>query len=108
MYHAATKDLYPTCFFTNITTHTSADKTTYIHFSAGFGKRKIRRTETNPYILTIHFFYKKVKCLFQISEGNILINIQSLYLVKETMASRTHGFIPVHTTGHDHADGKFS
>src|SRR6185503_10075771 len=104
MHHAATQDLYPSRFFTYVASDAAANKTTHIHLGAGLGERKIRRPEPHLYILSIHFPYKKIKRLLQVSERNILINIQSFHLVKKAMASRTHGFISIHTPGIDATD----
>src|SRR6185436_2229312 len=97
MHHPATEDLHPTSFFADAAACTTADETTHIHFSAGFGKGKIRRTETNLHVLAIHFFYKKIKGLFQVGERNILIDIQSFHLVKKTMAPGADGLVAVNT-----------
>src|SRR6218665_369869 len=99
MDHAATQDLYPACFFADITTGSAADKTGYIHFSAWLCEWKIRRAETNFYILAVHFFHEEIKRLLQICERYVFINIKTFYLVEKAMAARTYGFISVNTPG---------
>src|SRR5688572_15270417 len=107
MHHAAAKDLEPAGFLTHVTTGAFAKHTTDIHLGAWFSKGKIGGTETDLYIAAIHFFYKKVKRLFQIGERNIFIDIQTFHLVKETMTPRTHRFISIHTAGTNNADRQF-
>src|SRR5262249_17857742 len=107
MHHAASQYFYPSGMLTHIATNTSANEATDIHFSTRFSKRKIRRTETNLYILTKHFLYEKIKCLLQIGEGNIFINIQSFCLMKKAMRPCTDSFIPVNTTGTNNPDWWF-
>src|SRR5216117_585760 len=104
MHHAASKNFEPTSMFANAATLAFAKGTTNIHFGTGFSKWKKRRTETNLYIRAIHFFHKEVKCLFQIGERNIFINIQTLNLMKEAMTSCTYCFIAIYTTGINSAD----
>src|SRR4030095_2717335 len=102
MHHAAAKYLQPTGFLTYVAAGAFAQHATDIHLSTWFGKWKIRRTETDLYPAiggAIHFFCKKVKRLFQISERNIFIYIQTFHLVEETMTSCTYGFISIYTTG---------
>src|SRR5687767_8071641 len=108
MYHTAAKDLEPTSFFANITTSPFAKHATDIHFGAWLGKWKIRRTETDLHIAAIHFLCKKVKSLFQISERNIFINIQSFHLVKETMTSCTYCFISIYAAGTNNTYRQFA
>src|SRR5688572_21236534 len=108
MHHTAAKDFKPACFLAHIAAGTLAKHAADIHLGAGLSKWKIRRTETDLYIAAIHFFCKKVKRLFQISERNVFINIQSFNLVKETMASCTHRFISVHTAGTNDTDRQFA
>src|ERR1051325_7423312 len=108
MHHTAAKYLQPACMFTNIATSAFTQHATDIHFSTWFCKWKIRRTETDLNIAAIHFFCKEVKCLFKISERNILIDVQSFHLVKETMASCTYGFISIDTARTNNADGQFA
>ena len=105
MHHAATQDFYPTCFLTDITTAAAADKTAYIHFSAGFGKRKIRRPETYLNIFPVHFFYKKYKVCLRSANETFSSIYNPFYLVKEAMAPRAYGFIPVYTAGTYNPDG---
>ena len=68
MDHTAAEDLDPACFFTNVATYATAYKTAHIHFRARFGKWELRRPEAHLYVFPIHFFYKKIKCLFEIGE----------------------------------------
>src|SRR5574338_1601182 len=108
MHHTTSKNFHPTGLFADTATFASTNETTDIHFSAGLGKWKIGRTESWLNILAIHFLRKEIKCLFQISETYMLINIQSFHLVKETMRSCTHSFISIYTARANDTDRQFS
>ena len=107
MYHTTAKNFQPTGFLANTAACTLAKCTTDIHFCTRFCKWKIRRTEPNLYIGTIHFSYKKIKSLFQICERNVFINIHTFHLVKETMTSCTNCFIAIDPAGTNNADRQF-
>ncbi len=104
MHHAASEDLDPAALFTYITSRAAADQAADIHLGTGFGKWKIRRTETDFHRLAKHFLYEKIKGLLQIGERNVFVHIQSFTLVEKTMRPRADGFIAVYATGTDDPD----
>src|SRR5688572_3149799 len=83
-----------------------ANLATDVHLGAGLGERKVRWTETDLYILAIHFLHKEIKRLLEVCEGNMLIHVQSFNLVKEAMAARAHGFISIHAARAYDANGQ--
>src|SRR5690606_36369718 len=108
MHHTATEYLYPSRLLTNIASFGAADETSYIHPYARLCESEIRRPESHLHILPIHLLHEEIKCLLQICEGDILIDIQSFNLVKEAMAPRTHSFIPIYPSRIDAPDRQLS
>src|SRR5690606_24726985 len=108
MLHTATEYLYPSRLLTNIASFAAADETSYIHLCARLCEREIRRSESHLHILPIHFLHEGIKCLFQICERAILIDIHSFTLVKEAMAARAHRRVAVHSARLDAPDPQLS
>ena len=85
IHHAAAEDLYPPRSFAERTTGTAADITTDIHLGAGLGEGEITRTQTDLGLGTEHLLAEIKQRLAQVSKADVLVDIQSFYLMEETV-----------------------
>jgi hypothetical protein len=95
--HSATQNFEPAAVFANIATFSATNRTTYIHFGAGFGKREIRRAQPDLCSFAKQFFCKLQECLFQVGKRHIFIHIQTFNLMKNAVRTCRNGFIPENT-----------
>src|SRR5699024_1009089 len=108
VYHTTAQNLYPTGMFTNSASFPATNKTTYIHFGAGFGKREIRRTKADTGIATKHFSYKEIKGLFKIGKRNPIVYVKSFYLVVQTVFPGITSFVFIFPARTNNANGQLA
>ena len=105
--HAAAKDFDPAAVFTDFATCAAANHARYVHFGGWFGKREIRRTETDFGVFSEKLLNKIIKRLLEVGKRNIMVNIKTFDLVENTMSTRRDGLIAKHTTRRNRPDGWF-
>ena len=84
IYHPAAANFQPTGSFGNAVIGFGFKSPININFGTGFGKRKITRAQPD-FGLPKHLLGKIQQRLFQVGKGNVFVDIQAFYLVKNTM-----------------------
>jgi hypothetical protein len=83
--HTASQDLYPASTLTERTTLATAKVTRDVHLSRWFSEWEVTRAKANLCLWTKHLLGKIEQNLFEISKADVLVNIESLYLVEEAV-----------------------
>ena len=96
--HTATEDLHPSCAFAERAALAAADVTTDIHLRTRLREREITRTQTNLCLRTEHLLAEIQQRLTQVSKTNVFVDIQTFYLVEETMRASGDCLVTIYST----------
>ena len=102
--HTATENLYPTGMFTEVTSLTTTDVTRDIHLCTWLSEWEIAWTQTNLGVSTKHLASKCKENLLQVGKADILVNIQTFYLMEETVCTCADGLVTIYTTRAKYTD----
>src|SRR5258706_12745868 len=106
MHHSRAGNFHPAAILANVAAFPFTNQTRNINLRAWLGERKERRPVPDLDVFAIHLLRKMIKRLLQIGKTYILINIQSLYLMKEAMCSCRNGFVTIYAPRHNRSDGR--
>lgn len=87
IYHAAAQDFHPPGVFAKSTSFPCADGACDIHFGRRLGEREIGGTEPDFSVVPEHFPGKIQQCVMQVGKGDILIYVQSFYLMEKAVSA---------------------
>ena len=77
-----------------------------VHLRRSLGEGEIRGTETNLGALAEELLHKVIQGLFQVGKRDVLIDVETLYLMEDAVGAGRDGLVAEHTTRGDDADGR--
>ena len=99
--HACAEDFHPTALRTR---GIPPD----VHFKTGFGEGEEGGTHPVFDLAVEHHFGEHHQGFLQFSEGDVFVDVQGFDLMEQEIGFIVDGFIAVHASGHDGADGRFA
>ena len=88
-----------------LATFATANEAGDIHLGRRLGEGEVAGAQSNLGIGTKHLACKGQQYLLQIGKRDILVDVQTFYLVEETMSAGGDGLVTIDTTRTDDANG---
>ena len=77
-----------------------------VHLCRGLGEGKIGRAETHLSALAKELLHEVVQGLLQVGKGDILVDVEALNLMEDTVGAGRDGLVAEHAARGDDADGR--
>ena len=102
--HTATHNLQPACTLTYVTALAAAEVTAHVHLSRWLGEWEVRWTHTDCSTLAEHLLCEVENRLLHIGKRYVLVDVQALDLVEDSVCTIRDGLVTEHTTWTHDAD----
>ena len=86
-------------------TLTATDEAGDVHLCRGFREGEVGGTQADLGVSTEHLTGKRQQHLLEVCKGDVLVDIESLYLMEEAMGAGCDGLIAIDAAWADDADG---
>ena len=103
--HTAAEDLHPAGVLAEATAFATTDEAGDVHLGRGLREGEVGGAQTDLGVGTEHLLGKRQQHLLEVGERDVLVDIQTFYLVEEAVCAGGDGLVTIDATRTDDADG---
>ena len=107
VHHSASENLHPSGALAERTAFSAADIATDIHLGTRLREWEIGGAETNLGVSAEHLLGEIQERFAEVRIADILVDIESLHLMEETVCPCRDGFVTIDPSGTENADRRF-